>query len=154
MHFNLLFPSAICAAMLSVSTYAGDTHDPNRTATIYLHGFDPDGADLDGVFGEDMQEELLGVIGDMAGLPLLEDGEAMNSVRRHDLLRRHPSLLLHRGRHRGTRSCDRGLGRRDATVRIDCSQVRKTRHGPYRRNASEHRQRQHGHLRRAVDDRT
>ncbi len=80
MHFNLLFPSAICAAMLSVSTYAGDTHDPNRTATIYLHGFDPDGADLDGVFGEDMQEELLGVIGDMAGLPLLEDGEAMNSV--------------------------------------------------------------------------
>jgi hypothetical protein len=66
--------------MLPTPSTGGDTHNPNRTATIFLHGFDPDGAELTGIFGEDMQEELLGTIADMAGLPLLEDGEAINSV--------------------------------------------------------------------------
>jgi hypothetical protein len=80
MRFDNLLAAVVLASLLSVSARAGDTHDPNRTATIYLHGFDPDGAEVTGVFGEDVQEQLLGVIGDMAGLPLLENGEAVNSI--------------------------------------------------------------------------
>lgn len=79
MRCNLLL-SAACLLLLPALAHGGTTHNPNTTATIYLHGFDPDGAELSGVFGEDVQESLLGVIADMAGLPLLENGEAINSV--------------------------------------------------------------------------
>lgn len=70
-----------CIACITASAAAIETHDPNRTATIYLHGFDPDGAEMTGTFGVDMSEPLLGVIADMAGLPLIADApEAKNAV--------------------------------------------------------------------------
>ena len=45
------------------------THDPNLTCTIVVHGFDPDGADLEGVFGADLWDETWDSIAEMAGLP-------------------------------------------------------------------------------------
>ena len=45
------------------------THDPNLTCTIVVHGFDPDGADLEGVFGADQWDETWDSIAEMAGLP-------------------------------------------------------------------------------------
>ncbi len=52
------------------------THDPNATATIVIHGFDPDGVDTEGVFGaDDLQEELLFSVADFAGLPV-NDGSS------------------------------------------------------------------------------
>jgi hypothetical protein len=75
-----LLASVGLVLVASVTATAGDTHDPNRTATIYLHGFNPDGAELEGVFGEDVQFQLLGVVGDMAGLPLIENGQAINAI--------------------------------------------------------------------------
>ncbi len=52
------------------------THNPNTTATIVIHGFDPDGASQEGVFGEDvLDEELLLQVGGFAGLPV-SDGSA------------------------------------------------------------------------------
>jgi hypothetical protein len=54
-----------------------DTHDPNITATIVIHGFNPDGADHDGVFGEDdLDQELLWQVANYAGLPV-NDGSAI-----------------------------------------------------------------------------
>ena len=53
-----------------------ETHNPNVTATIVIHGFDPDGANHDGIFGEDdLSEELLWQVADYAGLPV-NDGSA------------------------------------------------------------------------------
>lgn len=51
---------------------AGSTHDPNRTATIYVHGFDPDGASHAGVYGDDdeLDPEIAGLVG-MVGLPTI-----------------------------------------------------------------------------------
>ena len=47
------------------------THNPNTTATIVIHGFDPDGANQEGLFGEDdLDEILLQQVGDFAGLPV------------------------------------------------------------------------------------
>ena len=47
------------------------THNPNTTATIVIHGFDPDGANQEGIFGEDVLDEiLLQQVGDFAGLPV------------------------------------------------------------------------------------
>ncbi len=52
------------------------THNPNVTATIVIHGFDPDGADHEGIFGEDdLTEPLLWQVADYAGLPV-NDGSA------------------------------------------------------------------------------
>jgi len=52
------------------------THNPNTTATIVIHGFDPDGASQVGTFGEDVLDEvLLHEVGAYAGLPV-SDGSA------------------------------------------------------------------------------
>lgn len=54
------------------------THNPNTTATIVIHGFDPDGSSQEGVFGEDVfGEELLQQVGDFAGLPVNDGGASL-----------------------------------------------------------------------------
>ncbi|MCP4758881.1 MAG: hypothetical protein GY876_05375 [Planctomycetes bacterium] len=78
---NPCIPIIAAIACITTGATAIETHDPNRTATIYVHGFDPDGAEMTGVFGEDMSEPLLAVIADMAGIPLLGgDPLPINSV--------------------------------------------------------------------------
>ena len=54
-----------------------DTHDPNRTATIFVHGFDSDGADMSGVFGEDVEEPLLVTVAGMSGLPANDGSQSL-----------------------------------------------------------------------------
>jgi len=54
------------------------THNPNTTATIVIHGFDPDGSSQEGVFGEDVfNEVLLQQVGDFAGLPVNDGGSPL-----------------------------------------------------------------------------
>ena len=71
---------AIAYAVGGMCPATAATHDPNTTATIYVHGFDPDGASMTGVFGSDETDPLLGTIGDMAGLPMLSDAPAPNAI--------------------------------------------------------------------------
>jgi len=53
-----------------------DSHDPNLTATIVLHGFDPDGASHEGVFGADLLDDpLIAQVAEVALLPA-NDGSA------------------------------------------------------------------------------
>ena len=49
-----------------------DTHDPNVTVTIFVHGFSSDGASSEGVFGIDDTDPLLITMGQMAGLPAFD----------------------------------------------------------------------------------
>ena len=51
------------------------THDPNLTVTIFVHGFDPDGAEMEGVFGDDLWDESMNLFADFVGLPnIIEPG--------------------------------------------------------------------------------
>jgi hypothetical protein len=45
------------------------SHDPNRTATLYVLGFDPAGAHRQGVYGDDIHEPVADSIAALAGLP-------------------------------------------------------------------------------------
>ncbi|MFQ5600871.1 MAG: hypothetical protein ACE5G2_10000 [Candidatus Krumholzibacteriia bacterium] len=47
------------------------SHDPDRTATIYVHGFSRDGVDLHGVYGDDVAEPLLDDVAALVGLPTI-----------------------------------------------------------------------------------
>src|SRR5262245_16573277 len=57
-------PGALCAAA---------SHDPNHTATIYVHGFELAGADRHGVFGEDVHAPLADSVAALVGLPIAGD---------------------------------------------------------------------------------
>ncbi len=48
---------------------AAASYDPNRTATIYVHGFETAGVDRHGVYGEDLQEALMDSVAALMGLP-------------------------------------------------------------------------------------
>ena len=52
---------------------AGADHDPNVTATLYVLGYDPAGADRQGVYGDDRHEPLADSIAALAGLPTSDD---------------------------------------------------------------------------------
>jgi len=60
------------ATALRVATAAA-THDPNRTATLYVLGYDPAGAGRQGVYGDDRHEPLADSIAALAGLPTSDD---------------------------------------------------------------------------------
>lgn len=49
------------------------SHDPNRTATIYVLGYDPDGADRHGLYGDDLDDPRADSIAALAGLPAAHD---------------------------------------------------------------------------------
>jgi len=46
------------------------SHDPNRTVTIYVHGFERTGADRHGTFGEDIQDSVADSVAALIGLPV------------------------------------------------------------------------------------
>ena len=50
---------AAVAAVWSYTRPAQASHDPNRTATIYVDGFHPEGATRTGVFGAENADPLL-----------------------------------------------------------------------------------------------
>src|SRR5262249_5261401 len=51
---------------------AGAGQDPNRTVTVYVHGFDWNGADRHGAYGVDVREPLEDSLAAMAGLPVAD----------------------------------------------------------------------------------
>jgi hypothetical protein len=64
-------PTPILLALAAAAMLAGPaaaSHDPNRTATIYVHGFEVAGADRHGVYGEDAQDSLLAHVARLLGL--------------------------------------------------------------------------------------
>jgi hypothetical protein len=54
---------------------AAGSHDPRTTITIFIPGFQPDGASHQGVFGDDTAEPLLEEIAALVGLPTINDPE-------------------------------------------------------------------------------
>lgn len=62
----MALPALTPAAALGVS------HDPTRTVTIYLHGFETTGADRHGVYGDDIHEPLADSVAALVGLPIGE----------------------------------------------------------------------------------
>jgi hypothetical protein len=65
-------PTPILLVLTAATMLAGPaaaSHDPNRTATIYVHGFELEGADRHGVYGEDAQDSLLAHVALLLGLP-------------------------------------------------------------------------------------
>jgi hypothetical protein len=62
------FPLAMLALLVGFAAPASAGHDPNRTLTIYVHGFDRAGADRHGVYGTDVHEDLADSLAAMAGL--------------------------------------------------------------------------------------
>ena len=53
------------------------SHAPDRTATVYVGGFDPDGTDYSGVFGDDEAEPLLDQVAMLVGLPTSSQPSAL-----------------------------------------------------------------------------
>ena len=59
---------ALFVTLVGRAAPAAASHDPNRTVTIYVHGFDRTGADRHGVYGADIHETLEDSLAAMAGL--------------------------------------------------------------------------------------
>jgi len=70
--FLLLFLS-LAATWLGASPY-----DPNKTVTVYVHGFDPHGYRQSGIYGEDTQEDFFADIPSYLGLPTTAYAEDLN----------------------------------------------------------------------------
>src|SRR4030095_2906002 len=64
------FLVALLAALLGLAAPARAGHDPNRTVTVYVHGFDHPGAGAHGVYGADVRETLEERLAAVAGLPV------------------------------------------------------------------------------------
>jgi hypothetical protein len=62
----------LCAALPS---RASANHDPARTATIYVHGFELEGASHAGVYGNESHESVADSIAALAGLPISSGGD-------------------------------------------------------------------------------
>ena len=68
---RVLLPLLIALASSPAFTAAARaSHDPHRTVTIYVHGFERSGADRHGVFGEDIQDDVADGVAALAGLPI------------------------------------------------------------------------------------
>src|SRR5260370_38898079 len=63
-------PSFLIALIVALgfAAPAGASHDPNRSITVYVHGFERAGADRHGVYGADIHEALEDSLAAMAGL--------------------------------------------------------------------------------------
>src|SRR5436189_211511 len=48
------------------------SHDPNRTVTVYVHGFERTGADRHGIYGDDIQDAVADSVAALIGLPVSE----------------------------------------------------------------------------------
>jgi len=56
-----------------------DGYDPNRTITVYVHGFEFAGADRHGVYGEDLRAPLMESIASLVGLPVADETDPLPS---------------------------------------------------------------------------
>ncbi len=63
---------------LLVSSIQAQDYNPNKTVTIYIHGFDPKGYRASGVFGEDVAEPFFDEIPTYVGLPTSANEEDLN----------------------------------------------------------------------------
>jgi hypothetical protein len=63
---------ALFTVLASTATPASASHDPNRTVTVFVHGFERDGADRLGVYGMDIHDALEDSLGAMAGLAVAD----------------------------------------------------------------------------------
>jgi hypothetical protein len=70
LRFGLL--AVLVAASSIFAAPARASHDPNRTVTIYVHGFERADADRHGAFGLDVHEILADTLAGMAGLPVAD----------------------------------------------------------------------------------
>src|SRR5437899_7889570 len=61
------------AALLDLPARAD--HDPARTATIYVHGFDLAGASRAGIYGDESHEPVADSIAALLGLPISAGGD-------------------------------------------------------------------------------
>src|SRR5438046_6829605 len=62
----------LLALLMAVPGFASPalaSHDPNRTVTVFVPGFDPDGAGQQGVYGADVHRTLADSLAALAGLP-------------------------------------------------------------------------------------
>jgi len=67
---------AVAALVLSIAaTVARADHDPKRTATIYVHGFELDGATHSGTYGDENDEAIADSVAALAGLPTSPGGD-------------------------------------------------------------------------------
>ena len=66
------FLLALFATLVGFAAPATASHDPNRTVTVYVHGFDRIGADRHGVYGVDIHETLEDSLAAMAGLAVAD----------------------------------------------------------------------------------
>ncbi|MEO5618361.1 MAG: hypothetical protein ABIS67_11355 [Candidatus Eisenbacteria bacterium] len=67
-----LFLLVLFAAFVGPAAPAMAGHDPNRTVTVYIHGFESMGADHQGVYGLDIHEPIEDSLAAMAGLPVAD----------------------------------------------------------------------------------
>ena len=66
----LLSAALVPAFCFALAGPAAASHDPNRTATIYVHGFDPDGAVRHGVYGDDIHKGMADSVASLVGVPV------------------------------------------------------------------------------------
>ena len=64
--------SVVVCLLSTVPAIAATAHDPRRTATLYVLGFDPGGADRQGVYGGDFHEPVADSVAALAGLPIAD----------------------------------------------------------------------------------
>lgn len=62
----------VCCAAAGQASGDG-THDPAVTATVYVHGFDPEGASHQGIYGDDLFEPLLDELAGLVSLPTINE---------------------------------------------------------------------------------
>ena len=65
-----ILPILILGAALALPAAARASHDPTRTVTIYVHGFERTGADRQGVYGDDIEDAVADSVAALAGLPV------------------------------------------------------------------------------------
>jgi len=69
----VVFFVSLFTSLLSATPY-----DPNKTVTIYVHGFDSHGYRRSGIYGEDTQEDFFADIPTYVGLPTTAYAEDLN----------------------------------------------------------------------------
>ncbi len=68
----------MAAVLAGHAAAGGQTHDPNHTATIFVHGFSSDGATQTGVYGDHEPDPVLDDITSLLGLPTINQPGGIN----------------------------------------------------------------------------
>ena len=65
----------LAAGLLAASSAVSAANDPSHTITIWVHGFEANGVDRHGVYGDDIVLGLADSLASLVGLPTLDPGE-------------------------------------------------------------------------------